>query len=154
MTETEACIALNMVPNLGPVRLRNLLEVFETPERVLLARGGELRAVDGIGAELANAIASWEQHVDLAAELKRIEEFGAHVITQSSPEYPRELRQIYNPPILFYVWGTLTERDHRAIGIVGSRTTSHYGIESSKRLAYQPAYAGLTAATGLARATA
>ncbi len=151
MTETEACIALNMVPNLGPVRLRNLLEVFETPERVLLARGGELRAVDGIGAELANAIASWEQHVDLAAELKRIEEFGAHVITQSSPEYPRELRQIYNPPILFYVWGTLTERDHRAIGIVGSRKTSHYGIESSKRLAYQLAYAGLTVVSGLAR---
>ena len=26
MTETEACIALNMVPNLGPVRLRKLLE--------------------------------------------------------------------------------------------------------------------------------
>ncbi|HYR57086.1 MAG TPA: DNA-processing protein DprA [Chthoniobacteraceae bacterium] len=151
MTETEACIALNMVQNLGPVRLRKLLEVFETPERVLLARGAELRAVDGIGGELANAIACWEQHVDLAAELKRIEEFGARVVTQAAPEYPRELRQIYNPPIVLYVWGTLTERDHRAISIVGSRKTSHYGTESSKRLAYQLAYAGLTVVSGLAR---
>ncbi len=151
MTGKEACIALNMVPNLGPMRLRKLLEVFETPERVLLARGSELKAVDGIGTELANAIASWEQHVDLPAELKRIEEFGAHVVTQASPEYPRELRQIYNPPILLYVWGTLTERDHRAISVVGSRKTSHYGLESAKRLSYQLAYAGLTVVSGLAR---
>lgn len=151
MTETEACIALNMVPNLGPMRLRKLLEVFETPERVLLARGSELKAVEGIGAELANAIGNWEQHVDLPGELRRIEEFGAHVITQASPEYPRELRQIYNPPILLYVWGTLTERDHRAISVVGSRQTSHYGLESAKRLSYQLAYAGLTVVSGLAR---
>jgi DNA processing protein len=151
MTEIEACIALNMVPNLGPMRLRKLLEVFETPQRVLLARGSELKSVEGIGNELANAIAGWEQIVDLAAELKRIEEFGAHVITQASPEYPRELRQIYNPPILLYVWGTLTERDHRALSVVGSRKTSHYGLESAKRLSYQLAYAGLTVVSGLAR---
>src|SRR5438045_4180249 len=34
VTETEACIALNMVPGMGPVRLRQLLEIFETPQRV------------------------------------------------------------------------------------------------------------------------
>ncbi len=37
MNSTEACIALNMVPQMGPVRLRKLLEVFETPERILAA---------------------------------------------------------------------------------------------------------------------
>jgi DNA processing protein len=151
MTETEACIALNMVPNLGPMRLRKLLEVFETPERVLLARASEIRTVDGIGVELAKSIAAWEEGVDLAGELKRVEEFGAHVVTQASPEYPRELRQIYNPPILLYVWGSLTERDHRAISVVGSRKTSHYGLECAKRLSYQLAYAGLTVVSGLAR---
>ena len=151
MTGTEACIALNMVPNLGPVRLRKLLEVFETPERVLLARAGELKAVDGIGREVAEGIATWESHVDLAAELKRIGEFGAQVVTRDSPEYPRELREIYNPPIVLYVWGTLTERDHRAISVVGSRKTSHYGLECAKKLSYQLAYAGFTVVSGLAR---
>ena len=151
MTGTEACIALNMVPNLGPVRLRKLLEVFETPERVLLARAAELKTVDGIGKEIAEGIASWEAHVDLAAELRRIGEFGAHVFTRESPEYPRDLREIYNPPIVLYVWGTLTERDHRAVGVVGSRKTSHYGLECAKKLSYQLAYAGLTVVSGLAR---
>lgn len=151
MTDTEACIALNMVPGLGPMRLRKLIEVFETPQRILRAKGTELRQVEGSGAELADAITGWEQQVDLPLELKRIADFGAHVVTLASPEYPRDLREIYNPPILLYVWGTLTERDHRAISVVGSRKTSHYGLECAKRLSYQLAYAGLTVVSGLAR---
>jgi DNA processing protein len=151
MTSSEACVALNMVTGVGPVRLRRLLDVFETPERVLLARAAELRTVEGVGPEVANAIASWQEHIDLAAELKRVEEFGAHVITQESPEYPRALREIHNPPIVLYVWGTLEARDHRAISVVGSRQTSHYGLECAKKLSYQLAYAGLTVVSGLAR---
>ncbi len=151
MTELEARIALNMVPNLGPVRLRKLLDVFDSPEKVLLEGGAALRQVQGIGGELADAIAHWESHVDLPAELGRIRDFGAHVIAQTDPEYPRQLRQIHNPPILLYVWGTLTEADHRAISIVGSRKTSHYGTESAKKLGYQLAYAGLTVVSGMAR---
>ena len=53
MNSTEACIALNMVAKMGPVRLRKLLEVFETPERILSAKRDQLRAVDGIGNEVA-----------------------------------------------------------------------------------------------------
>ena len=40
MNTTEACIALNMVPKMGPVRLRKLLEVFETPRANPRARSG------------------------------------------------------------------------------------------------------------------
>ncbi len=151
MTDTEACIAINMIPKMGPVRLRKLLEVFKNPQRILTAKAGELRAVDGIGNDIAETIARWEEHVDLAAELERVAEFGAHVITQESPEYPRLLREIHNPPIVLYVWGELIERDQHAIGIVGSRQTSHYGLECAKKLSYQLAYAGMTVVSGLAR---
>ena len=151
MTHTEACIALNMVPKMGPVRLRKLLEVFGTPQRILCARAGELRVVDGIGQEVSETIAGWEKHVDLEAELKRVADFGAHVLTQESPGYPRLLREIHNPPMVLYVWGSLTDRDHQGIAIVGSRQTSHYGLECAKKLSYQLAYAGLTVVSGLAR---
>lgn len=151
MNSTEASIALNMVPGVGPVRLRRLLEVFETPEKVLATRESQLRTVEGVGPEVATAIAKWQDKVDLPAELARIEQFGARVITTGSPEYPRMLREISNPPIVLYVWGDLTERDQRAIGVVGSRQTSHYGLECAKKLSYQLAYAGLTVVSGLAR---
>ena len=151
MNSTEACIALNMLPLMGPVRLRKLLEVFKEPESVLSARGTELRPVEGIGPDVVDQIKNWESIVDLAAELKRISDFGATVITQESPSYPKSLREIHAPPIVLYVWGELSERDQHAIGIIGSRRTTHYGSESAKKLAYQLAYAGLTVISGLAR---
>ena len=151
MNPTEACIALNMLATMGPVRLRKLLEVFETPEKVLSARGSELRAVEGIGGEVADQIVNWEKTVDLSAELKRIHDFGAEVITSASASYPRQLREIHSAPIVLYVWGELTERDQHAIGVIGSRRTTHYGTESAKKLSYQLAYAGLTVISGLAR---
>ena len=151
MTETEACVALNLIPNMGPVRLRKLLAVFGTPERVLRASASELRTVEGIGPDLAKAVAGWESVIDLAGELELAKSFGARFLLQSSPEYPRQLREIHNPPIVLYVWGELTERDHHAIGVVGSRKTSHYGLECAKKLSYQLAYAGLTVVSGLAR---
>ena len=151
MNSTEACIALNMLPTVGPVRLRKLLEVFAEPQRVLAAKRSELRAAEGIGNEVADQIANWESIVNLPAELDRIREFGATLITQESPSYPKPLREIHAPPIVLYVWGELQERDHHAIGIIGARRTTHYGTESAKKLAYQLAYAGLTVISGLAR---
>ena len=151
MTDTEACIALNMLPGMGPVRLRRLLEVFETPARILAAKTQALRSVNGVGPEVAETITRWEEHVDLQGELARIGEFGAEVLTQASPDYPRLLREIHNPPIVLYVWGKLSHRDEHAIGVVGSRQASHYGTECAKKLSYQLAYAGMTVVSGLAR---
>src|SRR3989454_9644296 len=151
MNATEACIVLNMLPTVGPVRLRKLLEVFKEPQQILAAKRGELRKVEGIGNEVAEQISTWDSTVDLAAELGRVRELGAAVITQRSPSYPKSLREIHAPPIVLYVWGELEERDHHAIGIIGARRTTHYGMESAKKLAYQLAYAGLTVISGLAR---
>jgi DNA processing protein len=151
MNATEACIALNMLPTMGPVRLRKLLQVFGSPEAILSARGSALRAVEGIGNDVSEQITNWESTVDLSAEVERIRDFGATVITTESPAYPRQLREIHSPPIVLYVWGELTERDHHAIAVIGSRRTTHYGTESAKKLSYQLAYAGLTVISGLAR---
>jgi len=151
MTSTEAYIALNMLPGIGVARMRRLLEVFGSPERILLARGSELRAVQGIGQEVADAVVQWEKHVDLEAELRRIADFGAKIVPHDSPDYPPLLLQITSPPILLYVWGDLQARDNHSIGVVGSRKASHYGLECAKKLSYQLAYAGLTVISGLAR---
>jgi DNA processing protein len=151
MNATEACIALNMLPTVGPVRLRKLLEVFHEPHVILAAKRSELRKVGGIGNEVADQISDWESTIDVSAELQRIRDFGATVITQQSPSYPAPLRQIHAPPIVLYVWGEIEERDYHAIGVIGARRTTHYGLESAKKLAYQLAYAGLTVISGLAR---
>ena len=151
MDQREALIALNLVENVGPVRVRQLMEHFGEAPAILRASVRDLYQVKGIGEETAAAIANWEKTVDLAAELKRIEEFGCRVLTQDDEAYPALLRQIYDPPVVLYVKGELLAKDKNSVGMVGSRMTTHYGIEVARKLAYQLAYTGVTVVSGGAR---
>jgi DNA processing protein len=52
---------------------------------------------------------------------------------------------------VLYVNGPLTARDKNAVAMVGSRLTTHYGLETARKLAYQLAYVGVTVVSGGAR---
>lgn len=151
MEAKEAFIALNMIDNVGPVRVRQLLEHFGDAPSVFKASRDQLLRVRGIGEETAEAIYNWEQKVPLAAELKRIEDYGCSIVTQEDPDYPESLKQIYDPPIVLYVKGSLSPKDKNGVALVGSRQTTQYGIEVARRLAYQLAYVGVTVVSGGAR---
>ena len=151
MEPREALVALNLVEHVGPVRVRQLLEHFGEAPAILRASRQQLLQVRGIGEDTAEAIASWEKTTDLIAELKRVSEFGCHIVTQEDREYPELLRQIYDPPIVLYVKGELSAKDKNSVAMVGSRLTTHYGVEAARKLAYQLAYLGVTVVSGGAR---
>lgn len=151
MDSREALVALNLVEHVGPVRVRQLLDHFGDAPAILGASKQQLLRVRGIGDDTAESIARWEATVDLAGELKRISDFGCHVVIQADAEYPELLRQIYDPPIVLYVKGALEAKDKNGVSMVGSRMTTHYGIEVARKLAYQLAYIGVTVVSGGAR---
>ncbi len=151
MDSREALIALNLIEGVGPVRARSLLEYFGEAPRILAAGRHELLRVRNIGEDVAGKIFGWENSVDLAGELKRIADFGCQVLIQTDEHYPPSLREIYDPPLVLYVKGELTSKDKNAIAMVGSRMTTHYGIETARKLAYQLAYTGVTVVSGGAR---
>ena len=151
MDSREALIALNMVEGVGPVRARALLEHFGDAPKILAATKHELLRVRNIGDDTAEKISAWEKSVDLAGELKRIADFGCHVLISTDEQYPPSLREIYDPPLVLYVKGELTAKDRNAVAMVGSRMTTHYGIETARKLAYQLAYTGVTVVSGGAR---
>ncbi|MBC8002568.1 MAG: DNA-protecting protein DprA [Opitutaceae bacterium] len=151
MDSKEALIALNMTEHVGPVRVRQLLQHFGDAPSILKASEAQLRQVKGVGDDVAAEIANWEKNIDLAAELKRIEEFGCHVVTQADDDYPALLKEIYDPPIVLYVKGKLNEKDRNGVAMVGSRQTTPYGMEIARKLGYQLAYVGVTVVSGGAR---
>jgi DNA processing protein len=151
MDAREALVALNLIEHVGPVRVRQLLEHFGEAPAILAASRQQLLRVRGIGEETADAIASWEKTIDLSGELKRISDFGCHILIQTDEDYPELLRQIYDPPVVLYVKGRLTSADKNAVAMVGSRMTTHYGLEVARKLAYQLAYVGVTVVSGGAR---
>ena len=151
MDSREALIALNLIEGVGSVRARSLLEHFGDAPQILAASKSALLRVRNIGDETAEAIATWEKTIDLAGELKRISDFGCYVLISSDENYPASLREIYDPPLVLYVKGELTAKDKNAVAMVGSRSTTHYGIETARKLAYQLAYVGVTVVSGGAR---
>jgi DNA processing protein len=150
MTRREAYLTLNLLAGIGPVRVRRLLQAFGSPEDALRARSDDLLRVEGFGPELAQRVADWENQVDLTRELRRIGEVGARVITQEDETYPSTLREVFDPPMVLYIWGELLVRDHTAIAVVGSRRATHYGRQCARRLSFQLAQSGVTVLSGLA----
>jgi DNA processing protein len=151
MDSREAFVALNMIEHVGPVRARLLLEHFGEAPKILAASKSQLLHIRNIGEDVATAIANWEKTVDLAGELKRISDFGCHILIQGDELYPALLREIYDPPLVLYIKGEIVAKDKGGVAMVGSRQTTHYGIETARKLAYQLAYVGVTVVSGGAR---
>jgi len=151
MDSREALVALNQIEGVGPVRARSLLEHFGEAPNILAASKSALLRVRNIGDDVAEKIVSWEKTVDLPGELKRIADFGCHVLIGSDEDYPPLLREIYDPPLVLYVKGSLAAKDKNGVAVVGSRLTSPYGMETARKLAYQLAYVGVTVVSGGAR---
>jgi DNA processing protein len=133
MSPLEALVALNMLPKIGPVRVRRLLEAFGDPAAVLGAPKDRLMRVDGIGEETAKILHGWQDHADPAAEIGEAGARGIEIVTQDDEAYPSPLREAYDPPLLLYVWGKIEPRDKHAIAMVGSRRTTNYGTQAAKK---------------------
>lgn len=158
MTETTAAeddlrhlMALAMVPGVGPITCRSLLEHFGSAGNVLRARIPALREVEGVGPKLASKIAAARQEFDPEVELAECRHRGVRPIPWGDPDYPAALRDIPDPPIILYTKGTLRPEDHLAIALVGSRRCTPYGMRIAERLAASLARVGLTVVSGLAR---
>jgi DNA processing protein len=103
MDSREAFVALNLIEGVGLVRARSLLEHFGEAPKILAATKSALLRARNIGDEVAEKIAGWEKSVDLPGELKRISDFGCHVLIQADENYPPLLREIYDPPLVIGV---------------------------------------------------
>ncbi len=150
MTRTEALVSLNMVGDIGSVRLKKLLDYFGNPQAVLKASAGKIMAVAGIADKIAQKICSLKQE-DLDKELKSAQKLGLGVLTYEDSDYPENLKNIPGAPIVLYIKGKLEPQDKYSVGIVGSRRASFYGLSSAERFAAELSTLGFTIISGMAR---
>ncbi len=148
MDREIAYVALNLLPGIGPVKVRGLLERFGTAPAILEAKSAQLREV--LPENLASTVFNWREEIDLDGEIGRIEAAGLKLIDCEHELYPAKLREIHAPPLVFCVKGNLAPEDEHALAMVGTRRMTHYGRESAKQIAFQLAHAGYTIVSGLA----
>jgi DNA processing protein len=151
LTERQAFLVLNALPNIGPITLNRLLEELgNDPREVLRVSARRLEGVKGVGPVISATLLNWQQHFDLGREEERMAKSGADFITTRDVGYPKLLKEISDPPIGLYRKGRYAF-DRPCIAIVGSRRTTLYGMATAKKLGADLARLGFCVVSGLAR---
>lgn len=151
LTERQAFMILNDLPNIGPITLNRLLqELGGDPRDILTADKRRLESVRGVGPETSAALLNWRTHFDLPREEERLAQAGAVFITARDEGYPKMLKEIHDPPIGLYRKGAYLFTQP-CFAVVGSRRTTLYGQSVAKKLGAELAQMGFCVVSGLAR---
>ena len=148
-TRIRAYLRLHLADGVGPVLFWRLVDGFGDVTAVPTSPQ-QLRAVEGIGAKTAGAIAAvTDEQID--EELAEAERRGASILSCEDDAYPAAMKSLPGRPPLLYVRGRLEPADAVALAIVGARRSTHYGQEQAERFAQLLGRAGFTVVSGGAR---
>lgn len=127
-----------------------LLQYFGSPQGVYQAQPGELAEVSGLTGAGRKALS--DKNLSLySAALERCRQDGIKILTYLDEQYPRRLKNIYHPPLVLYCKGTLPPFDSLpAVGVVGTRRCSAYGLAAAGRLGREISRCGGLVVSGLA----
>lgn len=89
--------------------------------------------------------------LEAEAEISKAHQLGVTLIPLDDPRYPPLLREIADPPVVFYALGNIDVLGTEAISVVGARRATTYGLQVAVQLARDLAARGLTIVSGLAR---
>ncbi|MDD5759163.1 MAG: DNA-processing protein DprA [Desulfobulbaceae bacterium] len=151
MAETQLdWLTLHLVPGLGAVGFRRLLEAFGSARAALRTGRKELQQVSGLRAEVIQSITTGPPYQEAERELARLEPLGISMVCFGDENYPALLANIYNPPMVLFVKGDLGLLRKTGIAVVGSRAATSYGLKVARDFSAQLAGSGLVVVSGLA----
>jgi len=150
MYKLDSLLILNAISGLGEVRIGKLLEYFGSPEKILSADAQELSWHTFLPRRVAENIVHFPKERFLKEEYELIRKHQITVVTAGDPEYPENLREIPDAPLVLYVKGALKAEHRIAVGIVGSRRASFYGTSLAEKFAAELAQLGVTVVSGMA----
>lgn len=86
-----------------------------------------------------------------AADVRYCERAGVRLISISDYDYPGNLREIYDPPFLLFVRGTLPPADAAAAAVIGTRKPTGAALRAAYNLCLELGFSGVPVVSGLAR---
>jgi len=136
---------------IGILRAKVLVDYFGSPENIYKAQYDDFISIENLKptdiAELMDKNLTEASRIQASCV-----ESGVQAITLYDSNYPERLRNIYDPPLVLYVKGSLPYVDDECVvGVVGSRTCTPYGITAAETLGYDLSKNNIIVSTGLAR---
>ena len=150
MKDIEYWSWLSRIEGLNPKLLNDLLKKYKNP-KVLWDKTKEELMENGIKESHANEITNNTYRKNLDKYLKYMKENHIEVINIYDKEYPKKLKEIYDPPVVLYVKGNKEILNQRALSIVGCRDCTKYGETIARKLAYNLSLNNINIVSGLAK---
>lgn len=153
MNNSESIVVLNMVPEIGPIRFKNLQNQFGNMTDVFKASLLELRSVEGITETIARSILSYGKNLSALAEKEFLlaKQNKIAIITIDNPDFPAILKTMNDPPPVLYCLGDPSCLHDSSIALVGTRRPTPYGERIAEMIARDLTQIGIPTVSGLAR---
>ena len=142
---------LSLVNNIGSKIKQRLLEKYQNPELIYNATREELLQIQGIGEVLVEKILDYKIREEIKKHIEYMKNHNIDIISINDEEYPKLLKEIYDPPISLYIKGDKSILNQQSIAIVGCREASEYGKKAAKYFAYNLANENINVVSGLAK---
>lgn len=148
--ELKHALALNQIPQIGPVQARILIEHFGNFSSIFQCSKGVLESIPGIGCVRAQNIRSFNKWDAVKEEIKQIDSMKIDVILYTSPNYPYRLKHCDDaPPVLFFK-GRANLNNEKIIAIIGTRKPTEQGRQLTEKYLQELSHISPLIVSGLA----
>jgi len=143
-------LAISRIKGFGPRRFINCISKFGTIDNLLKEKKKSLKKF--LPGYIVDDLKSKRFLRDIDEYIKELDRKETYYSTLFEPNYPRLLREIYDPPIVLYSKKAFTESINldRCFSVVGTRGCSKYGIEVTKKMVRRLVELDFTIVSGMA----
>lgn len=144
------------IEGIGPQKILSIVSKFNSREELFENSRVNLNSIDGINNILSNRIILAKKNFieikeKTEKELEKLQKLNGRIITYWDDDYPDLLKEIYYPPIILYMVGSLDKIENNNISVVGTRMPTHYGKLQAELISSELAKRDLIIVSGLAR---
>ena len=144
-------IALSLVPKVGPVISRQLINHIGSAKDILNTSSGKLQKIEGVGPKLLELFRNTDSYLKRADSiLNDSSKKDIEVLFYKDTHYPQRLHQVPDAPLVLYKKGNGDINVSKTIAIVGTRKATKYGNQITDQLVGEAKALGVQIISGLA----
>lgn len=149
--DNKLLIWLSRLKKLKLIQKKLILEKIDSVDKIWSLNKTELINLIGKDCIAIDEILNKKYRENLDIYENYIIKNNIKIISIFSNEYPKKLKNIYDPPVILFAKGNISLLNKDSIAIVGARECSDYGKTISKEIAYNLAKKDKCVVSGLAR---
>jgi DNA processing protein len=142
--------AFNLIEGIGPISFKKILSYFSSLKEAWTAKTSQFIEA-GLDKFVVEQIKKQRPYINPEQEMERLAKEEIDLITLFDKNYPKLLKEIYAPPPVLYIRGSLKPADELSLAIVGTRKLSSYGRQITPFITAELSQNGLTVVSGLAK---